>query len=172
MTISTVYLKTVFYPDIFPRTVENAVSAAKMLKQKYNYDTIAFSGMSGAAMSFLLAHQLKVPLLCVRKKDDGSHFWGSGILRSSDRGRSSLEGYKDAARYLLVDDFISSGNTVRHIMSTISSEIPTAECMAMLMYAGWAGTVWPPSSYEGSLEGRWPKMKSIEVVCTRPENID
>jgi adenine/guanine phosphoribosyltransferase-like PRPP-binding protein len=153
MAISTVYLRTIFYPDIFPRTIEKTLAAARVLQVEHGYDTIAFCGMSGAAMAFVLGYELEMPLLCVRKIEDASHF--------HDMSKSKvLEGNIDTKKYLIVDDFISSGRTVNYIMDSIQKSIPGAECVAMLMYAAVSGN----SSYQ-----RQDDERVWQVIASRPE---
>ena len=153
--IRTLYLTPVFDPDMFHRTVSQTVAEAKRLQASHNFDTIAFCGMSGAAMAFLLAHQLKLPLLCVRKKNESSHY-------RSQMGSTLMEGNLDCQRYLLLDDFISSGDTVNYIIESINKEIPQAKCVAMLMYAAYSDSTYQHSS--------WPANESINVVSSRPKD--
>ena len=154
MAISTAYLRTIFYPDVFPRTIEKTLGAARMLKEEYGYDTIAFCGMSGAAMAFILAYELEVHLLCVRKGTDDSHF------HDVSRGRM-LEGNVDTKKYLIVDDFISSGRTVNYIMDSIQANSSHAECVAMLMYAA--------PSFASQSYTRESNGTTWKVVISRPE---
>ena len=132
-TISTSYLSTIFYPETFPKTIEASLEVARRLKEERGFDTIAFSGMSGAAMAFILANEMKLPLLCVRKKGESSHY----VNGYEDR---ILEGNLTTEKFLLVDDFISSGKTVNYMLDCIKKDIPTAVCVGMLMYAGYGGT--------------------------------
>lgn len=131
-TISTSYLSTIFYPETFPKTITAVLDSARRIKQKKDFDTIAFSGVSGAAVAFILAHSLNLPLLCVRKKGESSHYVNGWEERF-------LEGNLTTERFLLVDDFISSGKTVNYILDSIKKDVPNAECVAMLMYSGHGG---------------------------------
>lgn len=153
--IKTLYLTPVFDPDMFHRTVSQTVTEAKRLKDKHNFDTIAFCGMSGAAMAFLLAHQLRLPLLCVRKKNESSHY-------RSQMPSTLMEGNLDCQRYLLLDDFISSGATVNYVVESIADELPNAKCVAMLMYAAYGDSTYRHSS--------WSLNDSINVVSSRPRD--
>jgi adenine/guanine phosphoribosyltransferase-like PRPP-binding protein len=153
MAISTVYLRTIFYPEIFPRTIEKTLAAARALKEEYGYDTIAFCGMSGAAMAFILAYELEIPLLCVRKETDDSHF------HDMNSGKV-LEGNIDTQKYLIVDDFISSGRTLNYIMDSIQKGVPGSDCVAMLMYAATSSNC----TYSRKESGR-----AWKVISSRPE---
>lgn len=133
--MQTSYLQHVFDQSIFCRAVDKTIHAAEALKKKTAFDTIAFSGMSGAAMAFLLSHWMNVPLLCVRKRGDSSHY-----IKSRNK---YLEGNAvDVRKYLIVDDFISSGATVQYMIDTIKSENSSAECVGMLMYASYSDRSW------------------------------
>ena len=154
MAISTVYLRTIFYPENFPRTIEKSLAAAKALKEEFGYDTIAFCGMSGAAIAFILAYELELPLLCVRKKGESSHF-------SSLNVNKVLEGNVDTKKYLIVDDFISSGATVRYIMESIHQENSSADCVALLMYAVTRDSDYYQNSYD---------KRAWKIIGCRPEN--
>lgn len=136
MAIQTVYLKSVYELDKFQKTVNKTVTIAEQLHKKYQFDTIVFCGMSGAAMAFILSHRLRLPLICVRKADDTSHF--HGYFRK-DR---FLEGNLDAKRYLIVDDFIATGRTVNMIVERIHKEVPDAQCVSLLMYADPGSRTW------------------------------
>lgn len=133
--MQTNYLQHVFDQDLFQKSVSKSITIAERLKKEEGFDTIAFSGMSGAAMAFLLSHWMNVPLLCVRKKTDTSHFVSSS--------RKFLEGNaRDVQKYLIVDDFISSGATVQYIIDTIQENKYDAKCVGMLMYAAYSNRDW------------------------------
>jgi adenine/guanine phosphoribosyltransferase-like PRPP-binding protein len=152
--IRTVYLKTVFEPAIFQAAVEKTIEEAKKLRKETEYDTIAFSGTSGHAMAFILGHALNIPLLLVRKEKDGSHYSG---YRSTP-----LEGNFGTRRYLVVDDFISSGRTANYIINCINKELPLADCAAILLYADRDG-----------VSHRHPQTdKPLRVVTSRPKEAE
>lgn len=146
MTIRSVYLKSVYEIDKFQKTVQKTINIAEELQKKYHFDTIAFCGMSGAAMSFLLSHWLNIPLICVRKSTDGSHFHNA-----SHKGLV-CEGNLDAKRYLIVDDFIATGDTVNRIINSIRKEAPDAECVSMLMYAEPRNRNWSHPNWREPIE--------------------
>ena len=124
----TSYLRSVFDHEAFQKTVERTHKLAKKLRKAHHFDTVAFCGMSGSAMAFILADKLKLELLAVRKPGEASHYVRemNGFL---------IEGNTLAERYLLVDDFICSGNTISFMLKTIHNEVPKAQCVAMIMYA-------------------------------------
>jgi adenine/guanine phosphoribosyltransferase-like PRPP-binding protein len=91
--------------------------AAKTLR-KYEFDAIAFTGMSGALLAPTLALRLEKNLLMVRKPGD-SH---SGMR---------VEGDKAALRYVIVDDFMASGRTVRTILKEVADFAWNAQCIGV-----------------------------------------
>ena len=151
LEVKTVYLKSIFDPELFQKTVSSTIAMAEKIKAEHDFDTIVFSGVSGSAMAFILGHALKVPILCVRKASDGSHF--------ADYSKGSpLEGNIGVYRYLIVDDFISTGRTANYIIDAVSENNPQAECVAMLMYTeGYNKTHQHP-----------PWQKPIDVISSKP----
>ena len=74
------------------------------------FDSIAFSGMSGALYSPLLAHKMDKFLCGVRKKGEKSH---------SDY---KIEG-RITNSYIYVDDIVSTGKSIEYIHRTINDEL-------------------------------------------------
>jgi len=74
---------------------------------RVEFDSIAFCGMSGALIAPIVGFLLNKPILMVRKEDK-SH--------SSHK----VEGYEDTRRYIIIDDFICSGDTIRNIVTQIN----------------------------------------------------
>lgn len=112
------YLK--YYLD--PVAAKNRyVLAAKVLK-KYakEFDSIAFTGMSGALIAPAIASRLNKPLIMVRKSTRNCH--------SSHK----VEGNKACKKYVIVDDLISSGETATNIQKAIHKFAPDARCIGVL----------------------------------------
>ena len=87
---------------------------------KTPYDTLAFCGISGATIGPVLAMNLRKETMLVRK--DG------------DRRNTlyDVAGYTGVANYLIVDDFINSGKTVKHIQKKIYQAYPHAKCVGVV----------------------------------------
>jgi hypoxanthine phosphoribosyltransferase len=83
--------------------------AAKLLKGM-KFDAIAFRGMSGCLFAAPLSLRLRKPLLMVRKPC---------ACPSSTHTKMKVEGDINAQTYIIVDDFIGTGRTVREIISTL-----------------------------------------------------
>lgn len=158
MRIETRYLKSVLDPTLLPKVVNNTVREIK--RSKWKFDTIAFSGMSGAAICFILSHKLKVPLLCVRKQQDSCHYL-SEQYASADNLRY-LEGNVAVKKYIIVDDFISSGSTVNRIYEKILEQNPKSKCMGMFMYRLFAS-----SNFDFKRNGK--VLDTVCVIGTKPD---
>lgn len=98
---------------------QQAILAQQVLED-YEFDTIAFRGMSGALIAPILALNLQKELILVRKPADDSHSW------------FKVEGNKDAQRYVIVDDFESSGKTKRTIIEAVRTFAPDANYLGFL----------------------------------------
>jgi orotate phosphoribosyltransferase-like protein len=110
----------------FSKIVEHGIIQAKMALRETKYDTIAFTGTSGAAMAYILSNEMGIPLLCVRKNGEPSHF-ASGA-------HGLLEGNIATKKYMIVDDFICGGNTMKRIQEEISLRVKGAVCVSILLY--------------------------------------
>lgn len=101
--IHSEYLQEIFQPEEYKKTIEWVKKALK----KFEFDAIAFRGTSGSAIAFPLSYELGIPLLYVRK--DSSHHC------------SGIEGFVDCKRYVIIDDMVSSGETIKIIQDTIQT---------------------------------------------------
>lgn len=73
--------------------------------------------MSGALIAPILAQRLGKTLILVRKKGESCH---SGKM---------VEGDSAARRYIIVDDFVGYGDTVRAIFTAVGEFAPQAVCL-------------------------------------------
>ena len=99
--------------------------ALKALKT-FEFDALACRGVSGLIAAPILAMKLRKNLLIVRKADEGSHHtrcYGAGRL---------VQGDKAAKRYIIVDDFVSTGETAKTIVAEVAQFAPQAECLGVL----------------------------------------
>lgn len=120
-TIQSDYLGAVYEVSQYSKLVKKMTTALKNYKKKHPFDAIAFTGTSGAALAYPLSAALKIPLICVRK-DRKCHY------------QHLVEGCITAERYVIIDDFISMGNTMKKITSEIKKKMPNAKPMAIFLY--------------------------------------
>jgi len=111
-------------------SIELAVTDCEKGLEGIEFDTIAFRGMSGALVAPIVARDLKKEIILVRKTGEDNH---SGY---------SLEGHIGAKKYVILDDFISTGKTVREIIKQVIACTKTAEFVGGVFYNH--GTAWMP----------------------------
>ncbi len=104
--VRTNYLKRVYEPEEFKLMVEEM--AARIRPYLADFDAIAFRGSSGAAIAYPLSFLLGKPLMHVRKPDN-SH------------SELTVEGFCGARNYIIVDDFVCSGSTLREIVIQVDA---------------------------------------------------
>jgi adenine/guanine phosphoribosyltransferase-like PRPP-binding protein len=99
------------------------VSLEMIKSARQEFDVIAYRGASGAVTASIIGHALRKPLILVRK--DG------------DKGHSTLkvEGPEWFRRYLIVDDFMSTGATYEAIRTALKDHCWDAECLGILEVA-------------------------------------
>ena len=104
-------------------TVKHIGKMVKLLN-KYDYDALAFRGMSGALLAPILALKCKKTLMMVRKP------------KSTDTHHSMylVEGDRLCKRYIIIDDFISSGRTMKEIIYNVHAFAPEAICVGAMLY--------------------------------------
>ena len=92
----------------------------KLNKLDNYYDSIACCGTSGLMVVPQIAELLKKNIIVVRKKKDGySDFMVEGAATNL---------------YIIIDDLICSGGTVKHIMKNIRRETPRSKCLGVYCY--------------------------------------
>jgi adenine/guanine phosphoribosyltransferase-like PRPP-binding protein len=124
--IRTDYLDKVYDVKTFVAIVDNTIRVLKKLKKEIPFDAIAFTGTSGAAVAYPLSYRMQLPLICIRKPTDNSHYFNSG--------NGEIEGFVHTERYLIIDDFTCSGDTLHRIINVIAKDLPQAECVAIALY--------------------------------------
>ncbi len=103
-----------------PERLQQTVKLALAVLNTYEYDTLAFSGLSGLILGPILCYLTSKEMIAVRKENDNTHSF------------QSVEGYKHASRYIIIDDFICTGATVQRIVKHVSKFAPQAECLGVL----------------------------------------
>lgn len=97
-------------------------------------DALAYCGHSGAAFAFIAGVFHQLPIINVRKDGEESH--GTHIDSNST---------KPIRSYIIVDDFICSGSTVKHIVRSINEaadkyDNARPDCLGIFLYS----TSWSP----------------------------
>lgn len=99
--------------DAFEDTDMVIERVAKALEGK-DYDTIVGSGVSGAILLLKLRDRFKCNVAVVRKANDGSH--------SAEHVEGTI-----GERFVVVDDQVASGGTVKHILRQIRKQLHDRE---------------------------------------------
>ena len=114
------YLRVIFDIERFNKAVNACV---RCLKARPEINAIAASGVSGITFAAAVAYKAKKSLIVVRKEKE-KHYSHAEIM---------VEGGFDGARYLIVDDLISSGKTLAYIVQQIETT-HEAECLGYCLY--------------------------------------
>lgn len=101
--------------------LDKAVRKLKLVMRSHPFTAIAFRGVSGALFAPSIADKLKVGLIAIRKETENCH---SSCL---------IEGLTNV-NYIIVDDFISSGRTIREIVGKIQEEDSHNSCKCVGYY--------------------------------------
>lgn len=90
-----------------PSSDQHIDRACNILKSKFQLDAIAVSGMSGVVIGSVVAHKLGINLIVIRKRNERCH----SVNKVEYVGR--VKYYE--CRYVILDDFMSSGETVKYM---------------------------------------------------------
>lgn len=103
-------------------------SVQQIRESEIDFDAIVVCGVSGLVVGPMVANALGVPLVVVRKEDD-----------HSTHSDFQVEGCIPE-RYIIIDDFIESGDTVQYIQGMMDEHAnehgfeDSCECVSTLMY--------------------------------------
>lgn len=118
----TVELQSDYFDSLLtPSSLKQTLGRAAKCLENEEYDTLAFRGMSGAILAPTIAMKENKQMIMVRKP------------RSQTHSIYSVEGNKKAHRYIIVDDFIESGQTVCEIVKAIKVFARKAKCLGILI---------------------------------------
>jgi adenine/guanine phosphoribosyltransferase-like PRPP-binding protein len=96
-------------------------AVCELRKISDDFDSIACAGISGLIVVPQIAELLQKNIVIIRKDSDErySEFVIEGVT---------------PFKYIIVDDLICSGKTVRHIKNTIKAETPRSHCIGVYCY--------------------------------------
>jgi len=85
------------------------------------FDTVACCGTSGLLVVPQITEILNKNILIVRKKNEQrySPFLYEGVVPKN---------------YIIIDDLICSGKTIKHILRTIKEDVPAAKCFGVYCF--------------------------------------
>ncbi len=108
------------------------------LQQKLCFDCIVSTGISGNGRSFVVSYLTGIPIAVVRKEGEQCH---------GDRVESRLRYQQGTIKYLILDDFIAGGDTLRRVFDKIKEEpmLGVWHYVGTLLAARWTDEgVWRP----------------------------
>lgn len=123
MIIGTPYLQEVLNPHFLQELVEKIIS--KINNLNLSFKAIAFRGTSGALIAPIIAYKLNKNIICIRKLEERNH---SGYR---------MEGVRGNFDYIIIDDLIDSGATIRAITQGVNdgnSHYGKANCVGIILY--------------------------------------
>lgn len=121
MRIVTSYLGDVIEVGKRAATITKLVHYIK--QAGFSFNAVAFCGMSGALIAPAIAEAFGVEMIMVRKRDRSHSAY-------------EVEGAMGSGRYIIVDDLISTGSTIEHIIERIKSFDNSAVCDGVVTYSG------------------------------------
>jgi adenine/guanine phosphoribosyltransferase-like PRPP-binding protein len=101
--------------------LRKSVRLAKKELKKYEFDAIAFRGMSGALIAPTLALALNKTLIMVRKPDK----------EGKTHSYRDVEGDRAAKKYIIVDDQVDTGHTAKVIYDEVKRFAPNAKLLGV-----------------------------------------
>lgn len=111
--------------------IDEAVDDCEKVLKTKRFDTIVFRGVSGMLVGPIVAHRLRKEVIVVRKSTtDYTH------------SHREAEGHVGAKRYIVLDDFISSGQTVKTIIKAVEDFVGTNVQLAGGMFYADATKPW------------------------------
>lgn len=122
------YFKKYLNPPDRSEAIQLAVEHLKGIP----FEAIAVTGYSGSTFGSVVAHILHKPIILVRKEKELQN-WTS---HCSDR--VTFGGDLVPASYVLIDDFVCSGNTLRVTVKAIKEAAPGTQCVGFYTY-DWKG---------------------------------
>lgn len=101
------------------KTIIKAVCDLRKISNQF--DSIACCGVSGLMVVPQIAELLNKHIVIIRKPNENSY------------SEFPMEGVTPF-RYVIVDDLVCSGSTIKHIKNTIYEDCPKAQCVGVYCY--------------------------------------
>lgn len=108
--------------------VKQAVESVKRHTEKIRFkcDFIAVCGASGLSVGSIIAYELGIPCVIVRKTSEAANSHCGGQMLTPALVP------QNGSKYIIVDDFIAGGNTVTYVRKMLSH----CTCIGFYGYAG------------------------------------
>ena len=139
-------IRTEYLYALDNKTREKYISQVVQALKNVEFDSIAFSGVSGALVAPIVAQKLGKGLILVRKGE-------------RNHSAYSVEGHYlyTKQRIVILDDFAHRGHTIRRIVRQIKSFIDNPEFVAVCFYG---------DPYRRN-EEYWEKKLKMKVIVSK-----
>jgi len=111
------YLQPIVDPKKFKTLVRESRLMLTKIKRRTPFDVMVCRGLSGSSVAFALSYLTGIPVIYVRKPGATTH--GTPIEVDHKINFSA----NHPIRYLIVDDLISSGDTMQSIYNDMNNHI-------------------------------------------------
>lgn len=149
------YLDRVFDKDLLVKHI--SLAKRKLKASGVQFDAIAVRGVSGLAFGAPLAYTMKKGLIVVRKTEENSH-------SEVDVEMPELMHKSQSGKYIFVDDFVSSGETMHKVVLSLYSRNSSLKIQAVYLYG--TGERYDTKLYIRNLIGN----NGITGICRGPED--
>ncbi len=126
------YLAEVLDPSKTQKVIDRIIHGTRYLPE---FDAIAVTGLSGLLVGPIVALELGLPLIVVRKDLKCAH--------STKR----VEGYAEGLKYIILDDFVQTGNTILDIKLHVRDYDKSCKLVGAILWSGYR--------YLGTSDSNW-----------------
>jgi orotate phosphoribosyltransferase len=131
MQLDPAYSSTLFNSRKLRDVASKVAQVLDRIQAKHGSCHVAVTGKSGIAMAFAVSMLTDIQILTVRKDSETSH-------------GSKFEGCGTVRRYVVLDDFVDTGDTIRRVVRDVRqfAELDGAEapeCIGFIEYYRLAG---------------------------------
>ena len=120
------WLNDLFDPELLHFLSEEISCTINDDREHIKINAIVVTGISGSVIGGIISYITKIPLIIVRKSQDGSHS-GYSIEYSNDIDGSCLN-------YIFLDDLISTGYTLRRVNDKMKREFNHSKLVKIYLY--------------------------------------
>jgi hypothetical protein len=152
MRVYNSYSGSMYDRTLLRARVKSLVQRLPEIMARTNADSIFVTGKSGLGIAFPLLYKMDVKIVTVRKPGEESH---GTMFEGIDRF--------EPKRYLFLDDFVSSGETVERVLTSVYKREGKSEFPQMVGIVEW-------DAYEGGHKDKermfqiWSDYESHDVA--------
>jgi orotate phosphoribosyltransferase-like protein len=141
------YIKRAFDPVLLRRIALETYQVMRSV----GAEVVVVRGLSGTVVATTMAALFNTPFAIVRKPNESSHSsFGLEVHTVFSEETFNNETYRD---WIIVDDLISTGTTIREIKDKVDSSVIKGICKGIVLYANENSTqrnavVWKVGRYK------------------------